>query len=381
VREISSLLTFNRGLVSRLGLGRIDLKRLSLSAETMTNWMIRVLGCMSLRPGLGYLGGMRGNAEAKMLKFIFATDDTALVELTAGYMRVWIDDELLERGSVSTTVTNGTFAANIAGWTDNDDVGAASDWNAAGYMQLSGNGTARAVRDQTVTVAANDLNREHALRVVIARGPVTMRVGSTSGGDEYVRETVLNTGTHSLAFTPTGDFYIRFFSSQIPVVWIDECTVEAAGVVSIPTPWTADDLDSVRYDQSGDVLFVACAGIKQRRIERRGTGRSWSVAHYVADDGPFMLQNTGPTTLTPSAITGNITITASKPMFRSTHVGALFSLTSEGQRVELSATAQDTWSSAIRVTGVGTARAFSIVITNTFVATITLQSSMRRDTI
>jgi hypothetical protein len=36
-------------------------------------------------------------------------------------------------------------------------------------------------------------------------------------------------------------------------------------------------------------------------------------------------------TLTPSAITGNITVTASQPKFKSTHVGALFSMASSGQ--------------------------------------------------
>jgi hypothetical protein len=34
------------------------------------------------------------------------------------------------------------------------------------------------------------------LRIVIARGPVYLRVGSTSGGDEYVSETAL--GRHAL---------------------------------------------------------------------------------------------------------------------------------------------------------------------------------------
>ena len=37
-----------------------------------------------------------------------------------------------------------------------------------------------------------------ALRIVIERGPVTLRVGSTASGDEYINETVLRTGTHSL---------------------------------------------------------------------------------------------------------------------------------------------------------------------------------------
>ena len=55
-RENTALVAFNRGRVSQLALARTDIKRIALSAETMTNWVPRVLGSMSLRAGLGYLG-------------------------------------------------------------------------------------------------------------------------------------------------------------------------------------------------------------------------------------------------------------------------------------------------------------------------------------
>lgn len=384
MQNTTVLLALNRGLVSRLGLARIDIKRLSLSAETMTNWIPKVLGSMSIRPGLAYIGATLSNAAARFLKFVFATTDTALLELTDSYLRIWINDTLLTRPSVSTTVANGSFTTNLTSWTDNDEVGATSAWASPGYMELVGDGTARAIRDQTVTVALADRNFEHALRVVIARGPVYMRVGSTSGGDEYVTETALDTGTHSLSFTPTGDFYIRFFSSQIPKVWVDSCTVESAGVVSLPTPWAASELSSVSYDQSGDIVYVACSGNQQRKIERRGTrpnARSFSVCVYQSPDGPFMVQNTGPVTITPSGLTGNITLTASKPLFRSTHVGALFSHTSVGQEVTTSASVSSTATSSIRVTGVGTSRTFSVVISgDASGSTVDLQRSYDNST-
>lgn len=49
-------LAFNRGVVSRYALARIDLKRLALSADEQTNWMPRTAGPMTLRPGLKHLG-------------------------------------------------------------------------------------------------------------------------------------------------------------------------------------------------------------------------------------------------------------------------------------------------------------------------------------
>src|SRR3990167_6822978 len=123
MREGPGLYAFNRGLVSPLGLARTDQKRVGLSAEIMMNWIPRVLGSMSLRPGLQYIGATASNAEPKFVPFIFATDDTALVEFTDSLMRVWIDDVLLTRVSVCTTITNCTFAVNIIGWTDGSDSG------------------------------------------------------------------------------------------------------------------------------------------------------------------------------------------------------------------------------------------------------------------
>ena len=49
-------LTFNRGVLSRNALARLDLKRTALAAEEQTNFMPRAFGPMSLRPGLKHLG-------------------------------------------------------------------------------------------------------------------------------------------------------------------------------------------------------------------------------------------------------------------------------------------------------------------------------------
>lgn len=380
-RENVPLLAFNRGLISPLALARVDLKRTALCAETMTNWMPRVFGSMMLRPGLEYLGSSYADAAARFLPFVFSIGDTAALEFTDSNMRVWIDDELLTRGSVSSATTNGNFNSDVSGWTDADEAGAASVWVTGGYMGLTGNGTAAAIRRQQVSVGASDQNQEHALRIVINRGPVTLRVGSTSGGDEYINETALLTGTHSLAFTPTGSFWIQFESRLKRQVLVDSCNVESSGVVSITAPWAAADLDLIRggqESQSGDVIFVACEGYQQRRIERRST-RSWSVVAYQSNDGPFRIPNTGPITITPSGLSGNITLTASAPLFRSGHSGALFRITSDGQRVTASVTAANQFTNAIRVTGVEAQRVFTIVITGTWVATVRLQRSLTSD--
>lgn len=372
-RETRALLAFNRGILSRMGLARSDLQRTALSAETMNNWQPRALGSMMLRPGWQYLSSTNGDAKARQIPFVFAFDDTALLEIVEDEMQVRVDDTLITRSAVTAAITNGNFDANIASWTDNDQSGAASTWLTGGYMALLGDGTNAAIRDQQVTV--NEANTEHALRIIIARGPVILRVGSTSGGDEYITETTLGTGTHSLAFTPTGNFHIRLMNRRSFTTLVDSVAVEAAGVMQLPTPWDEEDLPLIRKTQSGDVIYVACDGHQQRKIERRAT-RSWSVVKYEPETGPFRNVNTTPITLAPSALSGDITLTASQAYFKSTNVDSLIRIQSTGQTVSASISAENTFTNPIRVSGVDGQRAFGISITGTFVATLTLQYSV-----
>lgn len=383
-QENVALFAFNRGRISRLALARTDVKRTAMSADVMTNWMPRVLGSMMLRPGLAYLGTIP--SAPRIIPFVFATTDTALLEITTAGMRVWVSDALITRGSVSSAVANGNFDANLTSWTDNDEAGGTSAWVAGGYMGLTGNGTNAAIRDQTVTVAAADQGDEHALRIVIQRGPVTLRVGTSTSDDSYINETELETGTHSLAFTPTGNFNIRFLSRYKRQVLVDSCNVEASGVMSITTPWGASDLDKIRYDQSADIVEIACHGYQQRKIERRAT-RSWSVVRYRPNDGPLRVENVGPITITPSALSGNITLTASAALFKSTMApstnndGSVFRISSNGQSVTVTITAENTFTNAIRVSGVDNQRVFAITIEEDALgsATFTLQRSLISD--
>jgi hypothetical protein len=329
---------------------------------------------MMLRPGLGYLGATASNNQARFLPFIFSTDDLAAIELTNLVMRVWIDDALITRVAVSSAVTNGDFTSNLNNWTDNDEAGATSAWD-NGFMYLLGDGTAAAIRDQTVTVAGADQNKEHALHVVVTRGPVIFSVGSTTGDDDYIAETSLDQGVHSLAFTPTGNFSIRFLNELKRPVYVDSVNVEAAGVMTITAPWATASLRLIRADQSGDILFVACKGFFQRKIERRGV-RSWSLVFYFSDNGPYLTENKTETTLAASALSGAITLTASRGVFSSDHVGCLFRIRSVGQRVTANIAAQNTFTSNIETTGVGEARRFAVQLSGTWVATVFLQRSI-----
>jgi len=371
------ILNFNRGLISSRGIARLDYERAVLSASVYTNWMPRVLGPMSLRPGFGYIGATASNNKAFHIPFIFANDDTAIIEITDQVMRVRVSETIITRPSVSSAVTNGNFDTDVASWTDADETGCTSAWATGGYLSLIGTNYSSAIRRQQVTVGVSDQNVEHALRIVIERGPVYLKVGSSAGGEQYIAETALGAGTHSIAFTPTGDFHIELAGRELAASLVASCNVESAGAMTIPVDWVEADLGNLRSSQSGDVVYMACRDYKPFKIERRTT-RSWSVVKYQTEDGPFRAPNTGSTRITPSGLTGDITLTASRALFASTNVGSLYRMTSVGQNVIITISGDGQWSDPIRVTGVGSSQR-SFTITRASLAgnaTATLQRSV-----
>lgn len=363
---------FNIGVQDRTALPRVDLERMRLAAEDQTNLLCRATGPGFMRPGLQYLTPSAGSAECRLKEFIFGATDAALFEFTSLALRVFVDDQVVTRAAVSSTVTSGDFSSST-GWTTTGVGGGTATITGGKLLLNSVNVNAIAKCGQLVTTSSP--GTEHALRIVVDNGPVTFRCGSTTGGDEYISETSLATGEHSLAFTPSGSFYIQFSSTNIVTNKIvDSIQIEAAGTMVIPTPWTLADLPNIRIAQSADVCFVACTGLQQRKIERRSQ-RSWSVAMYVVDDGPFQLTGRAGIRLKPTALNGNTTLTASASYFNSQHVGAMFKLSHSGQKVNQNLSSEDSYTDAIRIAGIGFDRDFSFLISGTWSGTIMLQRS------
>ncbi|RVD31422.1 hypothetical protein [Mesorhizobium sp. M4B.F.Ca.ET.017.02.2.1] len=363
------LLAFNRGLVSTSALTRIDVDRIRLSAEVMENWLPKTAGAMFLRPGFGYLGTSRNNAFGIDIPFVASTTDTALIEFADGKMRVRINDVLISRPAVTTTISNSNFATST-GWTDGSTNGGALTFGGSGLVLDATNVGGLALCRRQVTVSGGNIGVEHALSIAVTRGPVVFRCGSTSGGDEYISETTLRTGSHSLAFTPTGDFYVQFQSDLDIDKIVASCAIAAAGTMELDIPYTAADLPYVRWDQSADVVFLACDGFQQRRIERRGSGDSWSIVLYAPINGPFYSGRTAKVKLKVGSTAGNTTLTSDLPFFKQQHVGALFRLFNESVAQTYLLGAEGAYTVPIRVTGVGNDRNWNYTVSGTWSGTL-----------
>lgn len=349
----------------------------------MVNWIPKTQGPMMFRPGLGYLGASKTSLPATWIEFVAATDDTALLEITNNLMRVWVNDALVTRPSVSTSISNGSFATSTS-WTDASTGGGVPSYSVSGLTLNATNRGGLAKVTRQITVAAPDQNILHGLAINITRGPVVFRCGSTNGDDDYVAETSLRAGRHSLAFTPGASFWLTFQSDLDISKIVASIAVEAGGTLEVVAPWLTADLDSIRWDQSADVLFVACEGYQQRRIERRDNN-SWSVVVYAPDDGAFGSARTAKVKLKPGANHGNTTLTADRPFFKAGHVGSLFRLFHSGQVSTTKLSAEDNYSDPFRVSGVSISttnddRDWTYTIAGTWSGTLKCYKSITSET-
>ncbi|RVL87581.1 hypothetical protein CN140_01210 [Sinorhizobium meliloti] len=370
-RVSAPVYSLNGGEVGDEALSRLDLERLQFAGSLYQNLIPRVIGSMTLRPGLEYIADIDfGNVQ--LLEYNYSGGSTLIPILSNLEMRVVKDNALVTRVAVSTTITNGAFNSFV-GWTD-ASTGGATVGVASGELILTGTTQGRASAKQTVSVASGDLSKEHALRVSLNRGPLKVRLGSTDGADDLIREAVLEDGEHSLAFTPTTtSIYLELFNDEARNVRVFSCLIEGAGVMAIPTPWTATDISDniIRYKQNKDVLYAASGVYQQREIQRRGD-TSWGVQRYKVNDGPFVTSD-GTISLDPSVFTGNGTMGASRPYFEPGMVGRLFRLFQSGQTVNENFTTAPAEGVRIRVSGVDAARTFTWTVSGTWSGTVKLQ--------
>ncbi|NQV46546.1 MAG: hypothetical protein HQ504_02065 [Rhodospirillaceae bacterium] len=118
-------------------------------------------------------------------------------------------------------------------------------------------------------------------------------------------------------------------------------------VADFVVPWTEAQIASLSWTQSADTLLVVHPDVTPKKITRT-SDTAWTIADwsYYEKDGrihqPHHKFVDDAVTLTPSATTGSITLTASANVFVSAHVGGRFRITDK----EIEITAVSTATSA-----------------------------------
>ena len=112
----------------------------------------------------------------------------------------------------------------------------------------------------------------------------------------------------------------KIFGSKIDNLAIFSDTMSVADVLSlydateiyeISTPYLTADLFEMKYEQSADVLYITHPDYETEKLAR-SSNDDWTLTAIGIENGPFRTQNNVVTkTITASATTGSITLTAS----------------------------------------------------------------------
>ena len=249
---------FNAGELSPLLYGRTDLDRYKAGMQTSENGVPLIQGPWTRRPGTKFVAQVKdSSAKTLVRRFEFSTTQAYILEFGNQYVRFYRDN-----GRITLTAQNvtGITKANPAVVTyDGADTYANGD-----RVVITG------------VVGMGQVNNREFTVANVNAGANTFEL---SGVDSTGYDTYTSGGT-------------------------------VAKIYEVATPYLTADLTALRFVQSADVLYIFHPSYQTRTFTRTAH-TSWTLATLETEDGPYLAENTTATTLTPSATSGNITITAS----------------------------------------------------------------------
>lgn len=151
------------------------------------------------------------------------------------------------------------------------------------------------------------------------RRPGTKFVCSTKYADKKVRIIRFVYSAEIAYICEFGDRYIRFIRNGAPVV--------VGGLpLEITSPYRENDLAQIKYIQSADVMTIVHPDYPPHELKRTAED-AFTLAEKTYIYPPMLDPNLDDDhTLTPSALTGDITLAASKDTFAEGNIGGYFQL-------------------------------------------------------
>lgn len=158
--------------------------------------------------------------------------------------------------------------------------------------------------------------------VIYPTGGATVR-----GGTKYVASTKSNGEARLVAFQAStianyiiefGNLYARFYTDRAQLL-------SGGSPVEIVTPYATADLDDLSFTQSADVLYIVHPDYAPRKLSRTSS-TTFSLSTISFTNPPLRDENLTSTTITSSAVSGAVTLTASSAIFNSGMVGTNFRL-------------------------------------------------------
>lgn len=155
----------------------------------------------------------------------------------------------------------------------------------------------------------------------LAKRQGTEYVGTAKYGDKKCILAEFTEGANSSYMLEVGGKYIR--------VWKDGVYLG----VEVATPFTESDLVNLRFNQSADVMYI-CSGVYPVQELRRVSDSEWTIGDFDCSAPYFDIANGvaldgRAATITPSGVSGSITLSASADVFVSGMVGTQMQINQE----------------------------------------------------
>jgi hypothetical protein len=128
-------------------------------------------------------------------------------------------------------------------------------------------------------------------------------------------------------FSVDDSYMLVFTHNRMYVIkdGVQVTNINGGGTAYLTTTITSAMLDQLNWTQSADTMILVHPDLQPQKLVRGATDASWTISTITFDSIPqhaFTLTITNPnTTITPSAVSGNITLTAGAGAFHSGRSG------------------------------------------------------------
>lgn len=272
--------SFSSGEVSPSLHSRVDMQKFTSALKECRNFFVRPQGGVSNRQGTEFIYALNPDSNAVLFPFIRSEDDAYMLVAQEENIKVFRDGAYVS--GTARTITGITYSTIVIGF--------------------------EVVPIFTVTTSV--AHTFSAADSIVISGVVSTWTTNTINSSRNIYD------------TPTATTF-RFLGDAL-----ESGSYTSGGTatkaLTLATPFQSDELSSVRYTQSADVMTLVHQGYFPSEVTRTGaTTFSYATISDI-DTGPFLDINETATTITASAATGTgITLTASSSIFTANHVGAL----------------------------------------------------------
>ena len=314
--------SFNAGEFSPRLASRLDFVKYGIGLAISENFVLLPEGGAMRRSGSRFISEVKlSSVKSRLKRFQFSVAQAYILELGAANMRFFRHQGVISVAATTAVVTNGTFTTDIASWDDRTIGGGSIAHDATNLNMIldPGGSTSGDVGWAEQSITTGTTGTEHVIKFRVVGSPgdlLELRIGTATLLEDTLATTVVQTGYHCIAFTPTtSPFFVGFRrvgSDGDKPVSIDDIEILDDAAVEIDTPYAEVDLYNVEGPQSADVLYLFNSLYPTHKLQRFGH-TTWSLVEVSWLDGPYFDENTSATTLIPSAATGleiNLTLSS-----------------------------------------------------------------------